>query len=345
MALVTGPLPETEREFTWRDGERTILMRAGALAASADLLAEHGWERFELLTTPRALATAPLELAEGAAAVHEVQRGPVPDAAAAIVDDVRTPTLVALGGGRVIDTAKAIAAVRGGRVCAVPTTLSGAELTTIHRLPKGHEHEAPHRVRPALVVADPEAMTSQGEGGLRASAMNALAHGAEPLYTPLANPVATMASLRGAELIARALDAAPVERDRAALALGSLLCAWALDSGGFALHHVVCQTLVQVLGTPHAETNATMLPRTMAAMRSRAPEAIGALAGALGCSADAIAARIEALGGGSRRLADLGAERNRMDVLLDRIEARDELALTPSPPDRDELRALLDSAW
>jgi hypothetical protein len=34
-----------------------------------------------------------------------------------------------------------------------------------------------------------------------------------------------------------------------------------------------------------------------------------------------------------------------MDVVLDRIEARDELALTPSPPDRDELRALLESAW
>ena len=32
--------------------------------------------------------------------------------------------------------------------------------------------------------------------------MNALAHGMEALYTPLANPVAERAALRGAELIA-----------------------------------------------------------------------------------------------------------------------------------------------
>jgi alcohol dehydrogenase class IV len=342
---VVAPLPEIEREFTWRDGERTILLRRDGLGESGSLLAEHGWDRFELLTTPRALGAAPMELAEGATAVHEVASAPVPDAAADLIDHVRTPTLVALGGGRVIDTAKAIAAVRGGRVCAIPTTLSGAELTTIHRLPKGHEHEAPHLVRPALVIADPDAMTGLDEERLRASAMNALAHGAEPLYTPLANPVATMASLRGAELLANALDQERSERDRAALALGSLLCAWAMDSGLFALHHVVCQSLVQVLGTPHAETNATMLPRTMEAMRSRAPEAIGALAGALGTPGEKIAGRVEELGGGPRRLGDLGADASRIDVVLDRILARGELGMTPSPPDRDELRELLESAW
>ena len=48
-------------------------------------------------------------------------------------------SLVAFGGGRVIDTAKAIAAVRGARVAAIPTTLSGAEMTVIHKLPDGHK--------------------------------------------------------------------------------------------------------------------------------------------------------------------------------------------------------------
>ena len=128
-----------------------------------------------------------------------MSRGPVPDAAAALIDAVRNPTLVALGGGRVIDTAKAIAAVRGGRVCAIPTTLSGAEMTTIHRLPAGHENEARHLVRPTLVIADPLEMTTLDEQRLRASAMNALAHGAEALYRPLANPVATLSALRGAQ--------------------------------------------------------------------------------------------------------------------------------------------------
>ena len=57
-------------------------------------------------------------------------------------------------------------------------------------------------------------MTSQREAELRASSMNALAHGADCLYTPLANPVSRMTALRGAELIATALDDPPGVRDR-----------------------------------------------------------------------------------------------------------------------------------
>ena len=204
---------------------------------------------------------------------------------------VRGVAMVALGGGRVIDTAKAIAAAHGGRVCAIPTTLSGAEMTGVHRLPEGHEGRA--LVRPALVIADPEAMTSQPEDELRASAMNALAHGAEALYTPFANPVATMAALRGAAPDRGVARQEPASRDRAALALGSILCAYALDSALFSLHHVVCQTLVRVCGLPHAETNATMLPHTMEAMRERAPETIAELAAAIGAEPGAIGERIE----------------------------------------------------
>src|SRR6476620_10030962 len=245
----------SDHDFTWRDGERTVVFRAGAFADAPDILDEGTWGRFELLTTPRALGAASVELGERSSAVHQVPGGPVPDAAAALIDSVHNPTLVALGGGRVIDTAKAIAAVRGGRVCAMPTTLSGAEMTAIHRLPAGHEHEARHLVRPSLVIADPLELTTLDDQRLRASAMNSLGHGAEALYTPLANPVATLEALRGAQRLAAALDR-PAGDDRAGLALGSLLCAAALDSAGYAIHHVVCQTLVRVLETPHAETNA-----------------------------------------------------------------------------------------
>ena len=340
---MTREFPFDQREFTWRDGERTVLFGEGMLGQAPERLREHGWERYELLTTPRALAEAPVALAEGAQAVHEVAPGPVADVSAAILEGVTVPTLVALGGGRVIDSAKAIAAVRGGRVGAIPTTLSGAEMTTIHRLPAGAQ--APHLVRPALVLADPPAMIGQPEAEMRASAMNALAHGADSLYTPLANPLSRLAALRGAELIATALDAAAAERDAADLALGSLLCAQALDSAHFALHHVVCQTLIRLLEIAHAETNAAMLPRTMEAMRSRAPEAITALAAALGTKPDAIGPRIEQLGGGRRHLGDLGADRERLDSALDAILDRGELQMTPDPPDRDELRQIIESAW
>jgi alcohol dehydrogenase class IV len=329
-------------EFTWRDGERTIVFRRGALDEAPGILRDHGWDDFDVLSTPRALAAAPREL-QGVGPVHEVPQGAVPEAAKAIMGSVREIEIVSLGGGRVIDTAKAIAAAKGGRVCAIPTTLSGAEMTRVHRLPKGHEGRA--LVRPALVIADPEAMTSQPEDQLRASAMNALAHGAESLYTVFANPVATMAALRGASLIATEVDTDRASRDRAALALGSVLCAYALDSALFAIHHVICQTIVRVCGTPHAETNAAMLPHTMEAMRDRAPEPIGELAAAIGADSGRIDERVEELGGGRRRLQELGATRDCLPEVVRQALERPQLRWMADPPGEAELSALLEAAW
>ena len=263
--------------FVWRDAGRVVVFRRDGIAQAPQVLHEHGLAEFELLTTPRALPGAP-ELEAAARAVHAVPGGQVPEAAAALLDRVQAPQLAALGGGRVIDVAKAVAAVTGARVAAIPTTLSGAEMTGIHRLPVGAEARVRAMVRPELAIADPEAMTSQAEQALRASAMNALAHGADSLYTPFANPVSQMTALRGAELLAGSLDEAREERNRAALAQGSLLCAYAIDSAAFGMHHVICQTLVRVCGSPHAETNAAILPRVMTFMLPRAPDHLSALA-------------------------------------------------------------------
>jgi alcohol dehydrogenase class IV len=340
---VSRAFPFDQREFQWRDGERAILFGEGRLRDAAGTLADRSWERYELLTTPRALRDAPSALIERAHAVHEVPPGQVPRISADLLDRVESSELVALGGGRVIDSAKAIAAVRGGRVCAIPTTLSGAPMTTIHRLPEGARAEG--LIRPQLVLADPGPMTAQPEERMRASAMNALAHGSDSLYTPLANPLSRQAGLGGARLIATALDQEPADRDDAALALGALLCGYAIDSALFSLHHVVCQTLVRVLEIPHAETNAAMLPRTMEALRDRVPAAIAALADALGTDAAGVATRIEELGGGRRRLGELGADADRLDEALDAIEQRGELRMTPDPPNRAELRELVQAAW
>jgi len=313
------------------------------MADVVDALRWHGWDRYELLTTQRALNDAPLQLPGHAAAVHEVPHGAVNELSAALLQEVDSPALVALGGGRVIDTAKAIAAVRGGRVTALPTTLSGAEMTSIHKLPDGHP--AQHHVRPQMVFAQPQAMTGLDEDPLRASAMNALAHGADSLYTPLANPVSELAALRGAKLIATALDGALDENGRRDLALGSILCAYAIDSAKFSLHHVICQSLVRVMRIPHAETNAAILPRALDALVPRAGKQMTALARALGSKRGALAERIEELSGGRRTLAALGADRGKLELALDTMLDRAELQMMPDPPDRDELRDLIENAW
>jgi alcohol dehydrogenase class IV len=269
----------------------------------------------------------------------------VPETAAALLDSAGGPNLVALGGGRVIDTAKAIAAVTGAAVAAIPTTMSGAEMTGIHRLPAGAEDRVRALVRPALVIADPEAMTSAPEPELRASSMNALAHGADSLYTPFANPVSRMTALRGSELIATSLDEDPGERNRPALAQGSILCGYAIDSAAFSLHHVVCQTLVRICGAPHASVNAAILPRAMSFMASRAPDGLEPLATAIGASPDRIESRILELGGNPPGLGNQGADRTKLPEALDAMLLRPELAFTPEPPTRSDLEALIGAAW
>ncbi|HWW67013.1 MAG TPA: iron-containing alcohol dehydrogenase [Solirubrobacterales bacterium] len=330
--------------FVWRDAGRAVVFRHEGVAQAPQVLREHGFAPFELLTTPRAQAGAP-ELVAAADAVHEVDPGSVPEAAAALLGSARSSHLVALGGGRVIDTAKAVASASGASVAAIPTTMSGAEMTGIHRLPAGAEGRVGTLIRPALVIADDETMTSQPERALRFSSMNALAHGADSLYTPFANPVSRMMALRGAELIATALDQDPADRDRPALALGSILCGYAIDSGMFAVHHVICQTLVRICGSPHAETNAAILPRAMAFMVPRAPDQLASLAAAIDTKPAGIEARILDLGGNPPGLGAVGADPSKLDQALGAILMRPELAFTPEPPSRSELERLIESAW
>jgi len=340
-------------DFIWRDAGRTVVFQRHGVAQAVQVLREQGVEEFELLSTARGLAGA-AALAEAASGVHEVQAGQVPAAAAALLDalspphqaskGVRARPLVALGGGRVVDVAKAVASVSGAEVVAVPTTMSGAEMTGSHRLPEGAEDRARGRVRPVLVIADPEAMTSQPEEQLRASSMNALAHGADTLYLPLSNPVSEMTALRGAELIAGALDEEREGRDRAALALGSILCGYAIDSAGMGLHHLVCQTLVRLCGTPHAETNAAVLPHSLALLAARAPEVYERLAAVLGTEPGRLAERIEELGR-PQGLSEAGGEASKIDEAIEAMLQRPELQRVPRPPDEAELREMIEAAW
>ncbi|HEX5609165.1 MAG TPA: iron-containing alcohol dehydrogenase [Solirubrobacterales bacterium] len=344
------------RDFTWRDAGRTVVLRRGALAAAPALIKEHGFGPFHLFSTPRALASAP-ELAAAADSVHEIPPGQIPDLAAdllssnAVVPGMRGelrsepgPALVALGGGRVVDVAKALASVVGAKVAALPTTMSGAEMTAIHRLPAGAEDRVRGMVRPALVIADPEAMTSQPELQLRASSMNALAHGADSLYTPLSNPVSEMTALRGAGLIAAALDQPRVERDNAGLALGSLLCGYAIDSAGYGLHHVVCQTLVRICGSPHGETNAAILPEAVAFLAARAPEPYAELAAALGTDPAGLAQRIRELGQPAG-LGAAGADRAKLGEAVEAMLRRPELGAVPGSLSAADLDGLIEPAW
>ena len=327
--------------FEFRDGERLIVFGRGRAAEASSLCGGAG---FTLLTTARGL-DAVAGLAQAAATVREVPGGLVDEIAGDMLDAIDPGArLVALGGGRVIDVAKALAAARGATVTAIPTTLSGAEMTRGHRHARGVE-PVPENMRPQVVVNDPALTASQPIPELAASALNALGHAVEGPLTPLANPIATLAAHEGARLLCGAFPADDTEPDRDALALGALLAGYAIDSAGYGLHHVLAQTLVRVGGVAHATANAILLPHTIAALAARMPQRIERLAAALGADPASEAARLCAISG-PVRLSHAGVSAAKLDAVADAAALRQQnLAQTPPAADRGEIRAIYERAF
>ncbi|MCC6831713.1 MAG: iron-containing alcohol dehydrogenase [Thermoleophilia bacterium] len=322
---------DPSRAFTWRDGERTIRFGRGVAATAVDAVDGD----FTLITTGRGFDEAP-GLARAADQVHLVPPGQVDELARELRGRVRGGTLLALGGGRVIDVAKALAAADPPRrVVAIPTTLSGAEMTAIHRmipgLPPGRA-----RVRPAVVLADPLVMASSPSQALAATAMNALGHAAEAPLTPRANPVASMAAHRAAGLLAAGLGDVP---DQDALALGAILGGYAVGSAGYGMHHVMAQTLAQRAGIGHGPANAVLLPHTLRALAGGAgdrwPPGLDLVA----------AAEDGARRAGAVRLRDLGVPEDALGVLAAAAARRPELGDTPGAGTEAGVREIYAAAW
>ena len=334
-----SPLSVAVAPFRWRDGDRTIVFGRGRAGDAPDLI---GGAPFVLLTTARAAAATPA-LAQRASAVHHVPAGKVDEVAAGLRDAVEGERLVALGGGRVIDVAKALAAADPPRwVAAVPTTLSGAEMNGHHRLPAGVDAATP-RVRVSLVINDPALSASQDVADLAGSAANALGHAVEAAVVAGASPVPELAARAAAGHLVDALTRAR-QPDRDALALGALLAGYALDGTGLGLHHVLAQTVVRIAGTEHGQTNAALLPHTITALRRRAPATIDDLDAACRGRLTAAAAEFAALAGATR-LRDLGVGRAALDDIAAATAKRSELGNTRPRADRRELRGVLDAAY
>jgi alcohol dehydrogenase class IV len=324
----------TQQRFTWQDGERTIHFGRGALD---DAIAGLG-DGFTLLTSARARGLAPA-LTERAGALQEVPAGRVDELAGELLGEVDPEALiVALGGGRVIDVAKALAAARPvgrrPRVAAVPTTLSAAEMTSGHRRAAGADGSLPG-VRPAIVVNDPALSASQPDAALAASAANALGHAVEGPATIRASPVPSLAGHEAARLIGLAYEHED-EPDRDTLALAALLSGYAIDSNGYGLHHILAQTLARFGGVGHGQANAVMLAHTLRALERRGAAGAGELV--------ALATTLARLAG-AERLRDLGVDEAGLDACADAAASRADLDLIPPRPDRDELRALYASAY
>lgn len=219
-----------------------------------------------------------------------VQHVPVSKAVAAIAmtRDLAVDTVVTIGGGSATGFGKAIALDVDVRQIALPTTYAGSEMTTIYGLTDGDHKQTgkSERVKPDVVVYDPELTLTLPPSIAGPSGMNAMAHCVEALYGPGANPIISVVALEGIAALQRSLPTVcsdPGDLDaRSDVLYGAYLAGVALATGGTALHHKTCHVLGGMFNLNHGDMNAVVLAHALAYNAPAIPELMHRIGDALG---------------------------------------------------------------
>ena len=261
-------------------------------------------------------------------------------------------SLLAVGGGSAIDTAKAASSATGLPVVSVPTTYSGAEWT------------------PTFGVRSPDRRMVGGGGGANlagivyevgltldlpldetvGTAMNALAHCAEALYVVDRNDAGDARALEGAALIAASLplvvEAPQDVGARTDLLRGACFAGEALALAGLGLAHAMAQALGGTYGLPHGAMNALTLPPALRFNAEVAPDAVRRFGAAIGAEQDP-AAKVEELArlGGFGRLRDFGVPEGDLAALAASTVRRAGNQMNPRPATEAEIEGLLRSIY
>lgn len=185
------------------------------------------------------------------------------------LNDIRTDTLIAVGGGVAMGQARLAAehALRQGRrltIIAVPTTLCDFGLARRVRLGQGEPVTCP---RPDLIIADPTVLEGVPSRRLAAAAMEVLVHAIEAYASPVYHPPADALALEATKRLTRWLPvtlAAPThleaQRELMAAALTAGLALEKAVGGVDALAHPIKTELGSgvVQGDLHAPLMAAM---------------------------------------------------------------------------------------
>jgi maleylacetate reductase len=260
--------------------------------------------------------------------------------------------LVALGGGSVIDTTKAVSKELDVPIVSIPTTYAGAEWTHWYG-----NRDSETRTKPAGLNARVEGIVYEvglttglprdASGG---TALNALTHAAEALYAPGRNSRYDELALAGTREIAEALPRVlenGSDREARTLLLQGAAHAGEAMLAGMAAAHGIAQVLGGRYGLPHGTMNAISLPPVLRfnLQEPAAAEAIGRFADAMG--ADDAAARVEELGAlfGAGRLRDHGVPEEDLPEVAQLSADRPATQANPRPVSSDDALQILRSVW
>ncbi len=236
-------------------------------------------------------------------------------AGADIARAARCDVLVAVGGGSVIDTAKAVGLVlaNGGDVVeydftldeprpidrpitplvAVPTTAgTGSEVTFWAVVTDPERREklgvGGPLMAPAVALVDPELTLTLSPALTAFTGLDALTHAVEALAATSAGPFSDLCALRAVSLAATSLRRAVADGgDRTArrdMALASLLAGAAFTNADVGAVHCIAEVVGGLYDLPHGLVCALYLPPVVEFSAAAAPERYAAVAEALGAA-------------------------------------------------------------
>jgi maleylacetate reductase len=258
--------------------------------------------------------------------------------------------LVALGGGSAIDTAKAASSETGMPVVSIPTTYSGSEWTPFFGS-RDHETGIKRAGAGAAVrgiVYEPSLTLGLPRSESAGTALNALAHCAEALYTQGHGQETDRDALAGARLIGEWLPA--VLADGSDVAARTELLRGAMHAGaslraGMGVAHAMAQALGGRFALPHGAMNAIALPPGLRFNANVAADEIARFAEAL--VTDDPVARVEELAreAGPPRLRERGVPRDELPLVAEAAAARPAAKANPRPAPAEAILELLESVW
>ena len=280
------------------------------------------------------------------------QHVPVTQAAAAVemTRALGADTVLTVGGGSATGFGKAIALEVDVGQIALPTTYAGSEMTTIYGLTDGDHKRTgkDDRVKPDVVVYDPELTLTLPPEIAGPSGMNALAHCVEALYGPGANPVISVIALEGIHALHRSLPTVCQHPDdlaaRSDVLYGAYLAGVALATGGTALHHKTCHVLGGMFGLNHGDMNAVVLGHAVRYNAPAIPDLMERIGVALGTD-DAAGALFDlaAAIGAPTSLEAIGMPADGIDEAARRVVT--DAAANVRSPEFEGVRAMLQAAY
>ena len=199
--------------------------------------------------------------------------------------------IVAVGGGSVIDTAKAISIIitnpehssvtsldgavntrnKGLPLFALPTTAGTAAEVTINYVITDEERMKKmvcvdvHDI-PVCAIIDPDLMQGMPTGLAASTGMDALTHAMEGYITKAGWLIPDMFHINAMSLIYKNLEAAAVEKNDVAIekmAYAQYIAGMGFSNVGLGIVHSMAHSLGAFFDTPHGVANALLLPHVL----------------------------------------------------------------------------------